>query len=166
MSQMQPSTSGQMFKLPPALELASPSHKVGAGMVMVYFGDRPMFDPKSLGKHQAFSRSPMKEMELTPTRTPSIRSRSSSSTKWSIKSSPDRHQLSQSFRGNFSPSSSFMLDCHGLNFQDDALKTIGGMKRTATAPGQLDALIKEGRRKNELFAGNVFKGSRNILLGA
>eukprot|EP00401_Gymnodinium_catenatum_P082775 CAMPEP_0117542276 /NCGR_PEP_ID=MMETSP0784-20121206/44461_1 /TAXON_ID=39447 /ORGANISM="" /LENGTH=142 /DNA_ID=CAMNT_0005339017 /DNA_START=48 /DNA_END=476 /DNA_ORIENTATION=- len=54
--------------------------------------------------------------------------------------------------------------CHGGCVADHTLRTLT-MKRTGSAPGELNVLLGESRRNNQIFAGNTYKGSGGRMIG-
>eukprot|EP00928_Gymnodinium_smaydae_P026451 TRINITY_DN20772_c0_g3_i2.p2 TRINITY_DN20772_c0_g3~~TRINITY_DN20772_c0_g3_i2.p2 ORF type:complete len:173 (-),score=38.13 TRINITY_DN20772_c0_g3_i2:172-690(-) len=90
--------------------------------------------------------------------------------------------FSPSASATFSPTNTFThaLDCHGVVCRDGTLNSLMA-RRAASAPStplstskmmtltnstNLDELLKTSRANTELYAGNVYKGSRSLLLGA
>lgn len=56
--------------------------------------------------------------------------------------------------------------CHGIGSVSDAQLQTLPARRTNSSPGVLEAMIKSARRKGEIYAGNVHKGSKGTMLGA
>mmetsp|Transcript_27852 Transcript_27852/g.62972 ORF Transcript_27852/g.62972 Transcript_27852/m.62972 type:complete len:199 (-) Transcript_27852:68-664(-) len=168
------------FALGPSAETprpgpVSPCASISAGQNKVYFGDRPMFSAQQFpslrsptyaeaAPTQGVSRADL-GLCRTPSRSGSLLSsvRGSSHSPWMSPSNQTRgFDLPMALE-----QSSHVTTDHGYLCADRTLQGLpsASMQRTGSAPGNLENALKASRSRNEIFAGNVYKGSRSMLLG-
>eukprot|EP00930_Biecheleria_cincta_P019668 TRINITY_DN14959_c0_g1_i1.p1 TRINITY_DN14959_c0_g1~~TRINITY_DN14959_c0_g1_i1.p1 ORF type:complete len:222 (-),score=27.79 TRINITY_DN14959_c0_g1_i1:85-750(-) len=142
------------------------SHGAGMQAGKVYFGDRPMFDLSKLASaSQVFEGGPILE------RTPSTRT-SHSSVKTSTSS--DRQSRADHWRSTMcsdvsNASQTFNIECHAQNFHDATLRAIklngsrlgSTREQRSTSSSSIDGMLSHKRSWGELYAGNIYHGSRS-----
>jgi len=147
----------------------------GAGAKSVYFGDRPMWPSKGLQRRRPF----IENMRLShqgkqpePPLDSASRASLASSTSETRATSPTHvshagaaNEMSKSTIGLTSPSATRTFACHGFVFSDQSLQALPSLQRANSSPGHLSQTLRASRQRNELYAGNVYKGSRHILIG-